>query len=131
MGDVGDCELILLNAIQFRCSIGRDLNRKTSAGRKNIRLKNLIFNELIRKDEFADNLEHRIRLVYRQASDDVVMNAVSLNTSRSCCVSRIIARVTGFCACGIGHPTGWSRSLVNSKKFAKRNFEKFAKSRLN
>lgn len=129
MDDVGDCELILLNAIQFRCSLGRDLNRKTSAGRKNRRLKNLIFNELIRKDEFANNLEDRIRLVYRQDSDDIVMNAVSMNTSASCCVSRIIAKVSGCCACGVGHPTGWSRSLANAKRFAKNSIEKHAKCR--
>lgn len=127
--ELSDRELILINAIQFRCSLGRNLNRKTSVGRKNIRQKNLLFCELIRKEEFADNLEHRIRLVYRQGRDDIVMNAVSLNTSWSCCVSRIIARVTGFCACGIGHPTGWSRSLANSKRFAKSNVEKSLKSR--
>lgn len=115
MDDVGDCELILLNAIQFRCSLGRDLNRKNFVGRKNRRLKNLIIDELIRQDEFADNLEDRIRLVYRQDRDDIVMNVASMNTVASCCVSRIIAKVTGCCACGIGHPTGWSRSLANAR----------------
>lgn len=129
LDSIDDYELILMNAIQFRCSLGRDLNRTTSIGQKNIHLKNLLFEELIRKEEFADNLEHRIRLVYRQKSDDIVMNAASMNTCRSCCVSRIVARVTGFCACGVGHPTGWSRSLANSKRFARKSLEKFAKSR--
>lgn len=129
MDDVGDCELLLLNAIQFRCSLGRDMNRKTSTGQKNRRLKNLIFNELIRKDEFANNLEDRIRLVYRQDSDDIVINAASMNTSASCCVSRIIAKVTGCCACGVGHPTGWSRSLANAKRFAKNSIDKLTKCR--
>ena len=121
ISDLKDRELILVNAVQFQCSLGRDMSRETCKGRINRHIKNCIFDELIRMREFRVNLKYRMGLVFRPNSDDLIVNAVSIGTSTSCCVSRIVSELTGECSCGIGHPSGWCKTKENAKRIASQN----------
>lgn len=105
MEDFGSRKLILVNAIQFRCSLGRSLWGKENAN--GMKFKNRVLTELLNKEMFAEDLKRRLKLVWRNADMDMVVNCSTLNGAIGCLVGKIIKCVTGRCVCGIGHPSRW------------------------
>ena len=121
MKDFGARELILVNAIQFRCSLGRSMWGKENAN--GMKFKNRVLTELLAKEMFVMDLERRLKLVWRNADMDMIVNCSSLNGATGCVVGKIIKRVTGRCVCGIGHPSRWFSTLETARSVAGRLYE--------
>lgn len=121
MKDFGARELILVNAIQFRCSIGRSMWGKENAN--GMKFKNRVLTELLAKEMFVMDLERRLKLVWRNADMDMIVNCLSLNGATGCVVGKIIKRVTGRCVCGIGHPSRWFSTWETARSVAGRLYE--------
>lgn len=109
-------ELILVNAVRFQCSQGLSL-RGNGCG-FNAKMKEYVVKELLSKEMFVGDFIKRLENVYRRDSDDVVVNAVGMNSFISCRVGRIIRRVTGVCGCGVGHPSAWPVSKGRAMQIA-------------
>lgn len=108
---VDNYELILVNAIQYQCSLGRRLSGKGNFSKE----KNEIMRILLLHHDFQENLKRRLSMVWRQHSTDFIVNASSSKREICCLINSVITRITTRYICGIPHPSSW-RNPKNLEK---------------
>lgn len=117
-------ELILVNAIQYQCSLGRALNGKGNFSR----IKNLIVQKTLSENAFQEDLAKRIDAVFRIDSQDFIVNASSSDTAICCAVNSVLRGMTTRVICGVPHPFSWryakklekARDVVTAAGFLRR-----------
>ena len=118
---IDDYELILVNAIQYQCSLGRKLQ-----GNKNFsHTKNTIVEKLLKMRIFRHELRKRISKVWRPKTNDFIINACSSYTRICCHVKNVITAITDRVVCGVPHPSSWmysrnletARNVINLSRF--------------
>lgn len=93
-------ELILLNAIQYQCSLGRKLEKFG-------KIKDQIVQSLLATTEFQEDLEKRLLSAWRPKCKDFIVNVCSSNVGICCYVNNIISGITSRSICGVPHPFSW------------------------
>lgn len=102
LGDVDSHELILVNAVQFQCSLGLPLWNHPD----NQSFKNAVVLECLRHKAFRDHLRSRVRSLIKD-SEDIVAIASGQTSGANQCVEEIIHSLACRVLCGLGHPSSW------------------------
>ena len=102
LGDVDSHELILVNAVQFQCSLGLPLWNHPD----NQRFKNAVVLKCLRQRAFLDHLRYRVRSLVKD-SGDIVAIASGRASGANQCVEKSIHGLTCRVLCGLGHPSSW------------------------
>ena len=114
--DYAQWTLVLVNAVRFQCSLGRDISDDDG------RLKNKILLRCLEESIFKDDFGNKIQDVMRDRECLVINACTSVARDK---VGKILQRVIGgseFVTIH-GHPSSWMRKKTLKVEFGDKNFE--------
>lgn len=101
-GDIDSHELILVNAVQFQCSLGLPLWNHPD----NQKFKNAVVTECLRQKAFRNHLRCRVQSLVK-GSTDIIAIASGQTSGVNQRVEGIVHDLTRQLVAGMGHPSSW------------------------